>query len=109
MTKQKTIRSSRKASDEDIIRLNSLGVSLQTIGLSLGVHPTTIKLRLDNLGIPPADTRRSFMEDIVLSLSGPQVQWLASQLGPAYSVKDFIKNLMLEKYINSTNEKEGLE
>lgn len=94
-------RPNRKASDADIIRLNSVGLSLSTIGAMLGCHPTTITLRLDALGIPPADTRRAFMESIYMKLPTQQQDWLANQLGPKISIKDFIHNLLVEKYLSS--------
>lgn len=87
-------RVNRKANDADIIRLNSLGVSLSTIGKTLGVHPTTVTLRLKSLNIPPADTRRAFMEDVITALSPRQQELLVQRLGPKYSIKDHIKNLL---------------
>lgn len=94
-------RPNRKASDADIIRLNSVGLSLSTIGKMLGCHPTTITLRLEALKVPPADTRRAFMEGIYLSLSPAQQDWLASQLGPQISIRDFVHNLLIEKFLAS--------
>ena len=93
-------RPNRKASNEDIIRLNSVGLSLSTIAEQLDCHPSTITIRLATLGIAPADTRRTFMEDIYLALPEIQQAWLAEQLGPNISVKDFVKNLITEKYIS---------
>lgn len=93
-------RPNRKASDQQIIRLNSVGLSLGTIAKMLKCHPTTVTLRLQDLSIPPADTRRAFMEDIYLSLSPVMQEWLADQLGPSTSVKDFMKSLLIERYIN---------
>lgn len=94
-------RPNRKATDADIVRMNSVGLSLGTIAKALDVHPTTITLRLKSLGIPPADTRRAFMEDIFLQLPVDQKEWMADQLGPHLSVKDFMKNLIVEKYIST--------
>ncbi len=94
-------RANRKASDEDIISLNSLGLSLTTIAKQLNCHPTTVTLRLKALGIEPADTRRSFMEHIYQSLTSAQQNWLVKQLGPHFSISDFLKNLLVEKYIAS--------
>lgn len=94
-------RPNRKATDADIIRLNSVGLSLTTIGRMLNCHPTTITLRLDALGVPPADTRRAFMEGIYMSLPPVQQDWLASQLGPNISIKDYIHNLLVEKFLAS--------
>lgn len=94
-------RPNRKASDADIIRLNSVGLSLSTIGKTLGCHPTTITLRLKALNIEPADTRRAFMEVIYEGLPGEQQEWLANQLGPKISIKDYIHNLLSEKFFES--------
>lgn len=92
-------RPNRKASDADIIRLNSLGFSLTTIARTLGTHPTTITLRLQSLNIPPADTRHAFMEGILGSLAPDQQEWLANQLGPHVSIKDFVKSLLVKEYV----------
>lgn len=92
-------RSNRKASDADIIRLNSVGLSLSTIAKVLDCHPTTITLRLKALNIPPADTRRTFMEDLYTSMSKQQQEWLANQLGPHISIKDFMRNLLVEAFL----------
>lgn len=91
-------RANRKATDADIIRLNSVGLSLATIARALDVHPTTVTLRLKALNIPPADTRRSFMEDVFLQLETVEQEWLADKLGPTLSVKDFVKDLIQLKY-----------
>ena len=91
-------RANRKATDADIIRLNSVGLSLATIANALQVHPTTVTLRLKSLGIPPADTRRSFMEDVFLQLHPQEQEWLADQLSASMSIKDFVKLLIQAKY-----------
>lgn len=91
-------RANRKASDADIIRLNSVGLSLTTIARALDCHPTTITLRLRSLGIPPADTRRTFMEDIFMDLTTAQQEWLADQLSSTMSIKDYVKGLIQEKH-----------
>lgn len=93
-------RPNRKAHDADIVRLNSVGLSLGTIATLLKCHPTTITLRLQQLNIPPADTRRAFMEDIFNSLSPDQQHWLADQLGPHLSVKDFLKNVIVKEFMD---------
>lgn len=95
-------RPNRKAADEPIIRFNSVGLSLGNIAKRMGVHPTTITLRLNSLGIPPADTRRTFMEDIYNGLTPAQQDWLADQLGPHVSIKDFVKGLLVKEYITKT-------
>lgn len=90
-------RANRKATDADIIRLNSVGLSLGTIARALDCHPTTITLRLRSLKIPPADTRRSFMEDIFLKLSLEQQEWLADQVATT-NIKDFVELLITAAY-----------
>jgi hypothetical protein len=94
-------RPNRKASDEDIIRLNSVGLSLSTIAEELDCHPTTITLRLKALNVPPADTRRAFMEGIYTSLSEDQKRWLESKLGPHISIKEFVQNLLVKEFVAS--------
>lgn len=91
-------RANRKANDDDLIVLNSLGLSLATIAKQFGCHHTTITQRLKALGIDPADTRRSFMEDIVKRMPVAQMEWLAGQLNGHLSVKDFVFNLLAAEY-----------
>ena len=95
-------RVNRKAEDEDIARLNSVGLSLGTIAKMLNCHPTTITLRLKDLGIKPADTRRAFMEGIYLSMTPRQREWLEDQLGPQLTIKEYINNLLIEKFLAAT-------
>lgn len=92
-------RPGRKGSDETIIRLNSVGLSLTTIGAILECHPATISARLRSLNIPPADTRRTFMEDVLSMLNESQQNWLADQLGPHISVKEYVRNLIVQEYV----------
>lgn len=96
-------RANRKATDDDIIRLNSVGLSLSTIAELLDCHPTTITLRLKALKIAPADTRRTFMEDVFKTLSNQQQEWLADQLGPHISIKDYVRNLLVKEFLNKSN------
>jgi hypothetical protein len=95
------LRRNRKATDQDIIRLNSVGLSLTTVGKLLDCHPATISLRLKSLGIDPADTRRTFMEEIYLSLPDNQKTWLEGQLGPHNQIQDFVRNLLVEKFLSN--------
>lgn len=91
-----------KAATSDILRLNSLGLSLATIAKKLGCHPSTVTQRLSDLNVPPADTRRSFMEDIYTSLTPEQQIWLENQLGPHTSVKDMVRGLMVKEFVRTT-------
>lgn len=99
-------RANRKANDADLIRLNSMGLSLGTIANILGCHHTTVTQRLKALNIPPADTRRAFMEDVAQRLTPAQLDWIADQLGPYHSIKDFITNLLTEEYLRQNQKEE---
>lgn len=99
-------RANRKASDADIIRLNSVGLSLATIARALDCHPTTITLRLRSLNIAPADTRRSFMEDVFLSLDLPTQEWLADELSSGMSVKEYVRELIVQEHQRHLKPKE---
>lgn len=91
-------RSNRKATDADIIRMNSVGLSLATIARILDCHPTTITLRLRSLKIPPADTRRTFMEDIFVQLEPKQQEWLADQVSSGMPIKDYVRDLIQDTF-----------
>jgi IS30 family transposase len=97
----KSYHPNRKASDEDIIRLNSVGLSLATIAEKLGCHTSTITQRLRSLNINPADTRRAFMEDIYTNMPSEQQAWLESQLGAHIPIKNYIKNLLVKEFLGS--------
>ena len=92
-------RSNRKINDADLIRLNSVGLSLASIANVFGCHHSTVTQRLKAINVPPADTRRAFMEDVVARLSVAQTDWLADQLGPHLSIKDFVTNLLVKAYL----------
>lgn len=102
-------RANRKCTDEDIIRLNSVGLSLSTIAKRLDCHPTTITLRLKALKISPADTRRTFMEDVFNGMAKPQQDWLINQLGPHISVKDYVQNLLVKDYLTKNQSNQGTQ
>jgi len=91
-------RANRKAHDADILRMNSVGLSLATIAATLDCHPTTITLRLKSLGVEPADTRRSFMEDVFSELEPAEREWLADQLSPEYPIKAYIRDLLRDEF-----------
>ena len=82
-------RRNRKGSDRDILRLNSLGLSLSTVGAKLNCHPTSITLRLKSLNVAPADTRRAFMDDIFKQLPDDHQDDIAD-----CSIKDYICDLI---------------
>ncbi|QDH84189.1 hypothetical protein Axy13_036 [Achromobacter phage vB_AxyP_19-32_Axy13] len=94
----KVFRVNRKAHDEDILRMNYVGLSLGTIAKTLGVHPTTVTLRLQSLNVNPADTRRTFMENVLKPVPDTVTDWLADQLGPTYQIREFVRDLLVKAY-----------
>lgn len=90
----------QRVDDEVIIKLNDLGLGLKTIANITGYHFTTVKLRLDQLGIKTADIRRSFMEDIYHELTVDQREWLSQELQLGQSIKAFIRILIVQAYRN---------
>lgn len=96
----KAYRVNRKATDEDIIRMNAVGLSLATIAKTLGVHPTTVTLRLRSLNIEPADTRRTFMENVLRPMPTHVADWLSEQVGPTYEIRSYVRDLLMEAYNN---------
>jgi len=84
--------------NETILEMNSLGYSLRKIADATNLHQTTVLNRLTNLNIAVADTRRSFMEDVLTGMNKDQIIWLASQLGSHISVKDYIRSLLTSAY-----------
>lgn len=94
-------RSNRKATDADVLRLNSVGLSLSTVAKLIGCHPTTVTLRLKSLGVEPADTRRTFMEDVFVRLPASTQEWLADHLRDKnISVKTFVRQLLEQAHQN---------
>ena len=87
-----------KLRDADIIRMNSVGLSQSTIASTLGCHPTTVTQRLKFNNVTPADTRRGFMEDIIMGLGADCSEWLADQVSQNLTIKDYIVSLIKEKY-----------
>jgi len=98
----KVHRPNQKVEDEDIIRLNAFGLSLRFIGNLLDCHHTTVKQRLETLGVKPADTRRAFTEDIYNNLNDTQKQWVANQLTNC-TIKDLMVNLIQHAARNRTS------
>ena len=84
--------------DEHIIKLNDLGLAMETIGKMVGLHTTTVKFRLANHGILPSDTRRAFMERVYNRLTVHQREWLSDQLHLGQPIDAFITQLIVEKY-----------
>jgi len=96
----KSYRSNRKVTNEDLIKYNNMGLSLKAIGSILNVHPSTVKIRLDQMGIPTADTRRAFMEDVYSTLTPAARDWLADQVQEgSMNVKQLVTHLITQASI----------
>lgn len=91
------LRRNRKGSDAEILRLNRLGLSLANIGRRLNCDPSSLTQRLKSLKVPPTDTRRAFMEDILANLSPDHEITLADRLeAEGISIKDYVRSLILQ-------------
>jgi hypothetical protein len=62
-----------------------------------------VTLRLKDIGVAPADTRRTFMEDVLMKLPTAQLEWIETQLGPHYSIKDYVRSLITNAYLKHKN------
>jgi hypothetical protein len=82
--------------DVEVIRLNSLGYSLRSISVKLSCHLTTVHNRLVANGIEPMDTRHSFMETVYERLTPSLLDKLSNKLGPHYTIRDHITNLLIK-------------
>lgn len=107
MTEFKRSRKTRSDSIDTakLVTLNSLGYSMATIGEILNCHKTTVCHRLLDLEIPPADTRRAFMEDVVSVLTPAQRDWLTQQVNQEYTIKHFVKDLIIAEFNTQTKSK----
>jgi hypothetical protein len=94
------LRHNRKSTDEQILRLNAIGLSMATIAKRMNCHHTCISVRLLSLRVAPADTRRAFMEDVCRDLSAAQESALADLLlvpdphNPT-PIKQYVRELVL--------------
>lgn len=91
----------KKALDEEMLKaMNSLGYSMYTIAAQLKCHPSTVTHRLQDLNIPATDTRHSFMELVFEPTPDHLKDWVLEHLGPNKSIKDFVRDLIVDKYNN---------
>ncbi|WP_421991736.1 hypothetical protein [Roseococcus sp.] len=95
------LRRNRKASNEDILRYNAIGMSLTSIGEKLNCHATSVTLRLKSLNEAPADTRRGFMEDVLSQIDPDMVEELANIVmsdasGRPKPIKTYIRELLIK-------------
>lgn len=94
-------RRPRKIQDEDILRLNNLGISLSTMAAMLDCHPTAVSQRLKLLAVEASDARRGFMESIYERLTDEQQDWLAELIGTSNDIRTLITRLLVEEYERS--------
>lgn len=88
-----------RADGTEIRKLNNLGMGLKAIGRRVGCHPSTVKIKLQEMGIEPVDTRRNFMEDVYNSLTPEEAEWLADNLyNLQIPVKEFVTRVIREAY-----------
>lgn len=88
-----------RVSDQDIKRLNHIGIGLKAISKILGCHQATVTIRLKALNIKPTDTRRSFMEKMFFSLPDDVQDWLSTNLyNEGIPVHTFVTQLIMDAY-----------
>lgn len=92
-------RRNRKGSDYDIVRLNGVGLSLGAIARRFGCHTSSVTLRLKTLNVTPADTRRTFMEDVFADLPENAIDEVADLLmandnDQPKSIKSYVRSLI---------------
>ena len=93
------VKKANRVQDTDIKRLNHVGLGLKAIAELLGCHPATITLRLKAMAVEPIDTRRSFMEQVFLSLSREEQEWLSHNLFNAgLGIREFVTTLIKEAF-----------
>ena len=86
--------------DEQIVRLNAVGLSLSTISNILNCHPSTVTNRLKAMEIPALDSRRSFMEDILLAMDEDEQAWIVQLMEDNQTnIKEYITQLLRNKYV----------
>jgi hypothetical protein len=49
------------------------------------------------------------MEDVLMKMPIAQLEWVENQLGPHYSIKDFVRNLITNAYLEYKNESQFSE
>ena len=67
-----------------------MGMSLGAIAYKYDVATSSIAQRLRQLGIPPADTRRAFMDFVLSNLTPEIFAWVRSTVSPDYPIRQLI-------------------
>lgn len=81
-----------------------MGMSLTAIAYKYDIAPSSAAQRLKQLGVPPADTRRAFMDFVISSLSPETHAWLRSQVGPDYTIRMVVVDAIHALHREKTHE-----
>ena len=93
------VKKEDRVQNEDVRRLNHLGLGLKAIAEHLGCNAATVTLRLKEMNLTPVDTRRSFMEKIYKSLSPEEQDWLSHNLlVNDIPIHEFVVGLIKQAY-----------
>lgn len=97
------INPGRKAPTKEVLLDNAMGMSLSAIAYKYDVATSSIAQRLRQLNVPPADTRRAFM-DFVLSNLPPEIfQWLRTEVSTDYPIRELVIDAIISLYREKTN------
>jgi len=89
------VKKQDRVAEQDVLRLNHVGIGIKAIAGLLHCHSATVSDRLKEAGVAPTDTRRSFMESVFLALSEEQQDWLSTYLySRGISVQDYLVGLI---------------
>ena len=94
----------KKFKDEDVILLNSVGLSTTTIGKLLNVNHSAVHQRLKQLNVAPFYPRgksRAAMEDIFFELSPEEKVFFCEKAKEG--VKAYLVSLIRNDYSNSVS------
>lgn len=88
-------------SDQELLRLNSLGLSLSTIASILGCHYSSVSLRLKAMNVAPIDTRKPFMEAVLGSMPEEAQSALVNHLETdSIHIRDYVRDLIVKDLMN---------
>jgi hypothetical protein len=85
----------RKAPTKEVLLDNAMGMSLGAIAYKYDVAPSSIAQRLRQLDIPPADTRRAFMDFVLSSLSPEIFAWVRTQVSADYPIRQLVVDAII--------------
>ena len=90
----------QKASDEEIVTLNNMGMSVTGIAEYFGMHPTSVSARLKRMNIPVVNPRHAFMDGLLRTLTESELLWLSEQVSVKYPINAFIRDLIVKAHKN---------